>query len=97
MVHHNRESAKPPAGPWSSNQLLSPPSYGDPALAPNWQSAQVLQATKPSAQILNRQFAEAEFGGVSESLNATAFTVSEYPLPATALSGYVVPDNVKHI
>ena len=64
--------------PWP-NILVNPPSYGYPSTAPNWQTKAVIQNTKPSAQILNRQFCEMEWGGIAEVQGGPAFSIAAYP------------------
>lgn len=64
--------------PWP-NILVNPPSYGYPATAPNWQTKAVIESTKPSAQILNRQFCEMEWGGIAETQGGPAFSMAAYP------------------
>ena len=76
--------------PWP-NILVNPPSYGYPATAPNWQTKAVIQSTKPSAQILNRQFCEMEWGGIAEVQGGPAFSIAAYP-NATSYS-YTPPTN----
>lgn len=81
--------------PWP-NALVSPPSYGYPAKAPNWQSKQVIQDTKPKSQIFNRQFCEMEWGGIAENPLTTTFSIAPYPnaySPSTSSYTYVVPTN----
>jgi arylsulfatase A-like enzyme len=73
------------------NALVTPPSYGYPATAPNWQTKEVLQNTKPSAQILNRQFCEMEWGGIAETQGILTFSIAAYP-NATSYS-YTPPTN----
>lgn len=81
--------------PWP-NILVSPPSYGYPAKAPNWQSKQVIQDTKPKSQIFNRQFCEMEWGGIAENPLTTTFSIAPYPdaySPSTPSYSYTVPTN----
>ena len=78
------------------NKLVDPPAYGYPATAPNWQSKQVIDTTKPKAQILNRQFCEMEWGGIAESPTTTTFTILAYPnaqTPSTPTYTYTPPVN----
>jgi uncharacterized sulfatase len=81
--------------PWP-NILVSPPSYGYPAKAPNWQSKQAIQDTKPKSQIFNRQFCEMEWGGIAENPLTTTFSIAPYPnaySPSTPSYSYTVPTN----
>ena len=81
--------------PWP-NILVNPPSYGYPATAPNWQSKQAIDTTKPKAQILNRQFCEMEWGGIAESSAITTFSIAAYPnaqTPSTPSYTYTPPVN----
>lgn len=81
--------------PWP-NMLVSPPSYGYPATAPNWQSKQAIDTTKPKAQILNRQFCEMEWGGIAENSATTTFSIAAYPnaqTPSTPTYTYTPPIN----
>ena len=78
------------------NILVSPPSYGYPSTAPNWQTKQVIDTTKPKAQILNRQFCEVEWGGIAETASNTTFYIEAYPsaqTPSTPTYTYTVPVN----
>ena len=77
--------------------LGSPPSYGYPTTVPNWQTQQAIQATKPSAQILNHQFGSALWGGISDNPLTTNFSVVAYPnavTPSTSTYTYQPPVNV---
>lgn len=77
---------------WATNVLRNPPQIYNIATPPNWQTLSTIYQTKPKAQTLNRQFCEVEWGGISESISQTGFTVvGPYPLPATAYSGYTAP------
>lgn len=61
------------------NILVNPPTYaGYPATVPNWETKAKLESTKPTAQILNKQFCEVEWGGISENPSAS-FSIAPYP------------------
>ncbi len=73
------------------NALVNPPTYpGYPATVPNWETLTTLEGEKPSGHVLNKQFCELEWGGISETQGVTSFSISGYP-GATAFSGYVLP------
>jgi len=75
------------------NALVNPPIYpGYPATVPNWQTLAELQSGhQPSGHILNKQFCEVEWGGISETQGVTSFSINGYPGAATAFSGYIPP------
>jgi len=64
---------------WADNALKSPPSYGYPAVPPNWESMATLTANKPSYQQVVRDFQALVWGGVSDDPNQTGFSVIPYP------------------
>jgi arylsulfatase A-like enzyme len=65
--------------PWGQNPLRNPPSFGYPAIPPNWESAAQLEANKPSTQTFYRLFTAANWGGISEDPNQRKFTTARYP------------------
>jgi len=69
----------PPVVSWDADILKSPPSYGYPALPPNWESAAQLKANKPSTHFFARTFLEFVTGGVSDDPNATGYSIVPYP------------------
>jgi arylsulfatase A-like enzyme len=70
----------PPYVQWTEDKLKEPPSYGYPAIPPNWESAAQLAARKPSTQIFARNFQDLAFaGGASDEVEATGFNVTAYP------------------
>jgi len=71
--------ANPPVVSWDDDPLKSPPSFGYPAVPPNWQSAAALQANKPSTQVMGRLAQAAVWGGVADDASQSAFTVQPYP------------------
>ena len=70
----------PPDVPWNENALRQPPSYGYPAVPPNWESAQQLAANKPAAQTYSRLFSQAVWGGVADTPSQQGFTIADYPI-----------------
>ena len=76
------------------NSLVNPPTYaGYPATVPNWETQADL-ATKPKSHIYNRQFCEAEWGGISEDSSAVSFSIVQYPnatAPSTSTYTYAPP------
>jgi arylsulfatase A-like enzyme len=76
----------PPVVAWDQNVLKNPPSYGYPALPPNWESAARVAAHKPSTQSFARTFIDFVWGGVSDDPNQDKFTIVPYP----GLDGYGV-------
>lgn len=69
----------PPVVSWDDDILKNPPSYGYPALPPNWESTATVSANKPSTQILARAFIQFVWGGVSDDSSQTDFTIAPYP------------------
>ena len=78
------------------NILVNPPTYaGYPATVPNWESKTTLEASKPTAHILNKQFCEVEWGGITDNPNA-AFSIIQYPnatTPSTSSYTYTPPSS----
>src|SRR5215831_13300066 len=73
-------TAGPPTYQWETNPLKDPPSFGYPAVPPNWESAAQIANNKPPQQTLARLFQAATWGGVSDDPSATDFsTIFEYP------------------
>lgn len=69
----------PPVVAWKDNILKKPPSYGYPAIPPNWESAAQLAANKPSTQTFARGFTEVVWGGISDDPAQDQFTITPYP------------------
>ena len=69
----------PPLVPWDQDPLKSPPSFGYPAVPPNWESAAQIEANKPSTQTFIRLFQEAVWGGVADDPAQQGFTIDPYP------------------
>jgi uncharacterized sulfatase len=80
----NNGTDYPPVVSWDDDVLKAPPSYGYPAVPPNWESAAQLQANKPAAHMLVRTFSEFVWGGASDDPGQTGFTITPYP----SLDGY---------
>lgn len=59
----------------------APPPLGYPAVPPNWESAQRLEATKPMTQTLVRLFCQAVWGAITDDRNQTGFSVQSSPFP----------------
>lgn len=59
--------------------LRDPPSYGYPALPPNWESADQIAKNKPSTQTFARLFQQVAFGGVADDPSQSGFTTVPYP------------------
>ncbi|MEA2743719.1 MAG: hypothetical protein QOG25_2090, partial [Acetobacteraceae bacterium] len=81
----------PPLVSWDDDPLKSPPSFGYPALPPNWESAATLAANKPSTQVFGRQFQGAIWGDVAQSSDQSDFTVQPYPTQDGSLGVGVAP------
>lgn len=64
---------------WEENTLKDPPSYGYPAVPPNWESLAQLQANKPSFQTVARQFSGLVWGDVADDSTQTGFSIAPYP------------------
>jgi uncharacterized sulfatase len=71
-----------PPIPATKNVLGNPPTYGYPAIPPNWESAEQLAATKPSTQSVLRTLQASVWGGVSDDPKSTGFTVEPFPKSA---------------
>lgn len=69
----------PPIVPWDRDPLKQPPSFGYPAVPPNWESARHLAKHKPSTQFFGRTFQEAVWGGVSDTPGQRPFAIEPYP------------------
>lgn len=69
--------------PWEENVLKAPPSYGYPAVPPNWESsAQLEEQGKPNTQLFIKEFQQLVWGGVTDdpTQNTPADrTVKQYP------------------
>jgi arylsulfatase A-like enzyme len=81
----------PPLVSWDADPLKSPPSFGFPALPPNWESAATLQANKPSTQVFGRNVQGAIWGDVAQDAGQSDFTVQRYPINTEALGVGVAP------
>jgi len=74
---------------WATNIFnTGVPQYGYPVIPPNWESFASLAANKPKWQSVMRQFTQMQFGGVSEAIGSTAFSVVQYPNAPAAYPGY---------
>jgi uncharacterized sulfatase len=74
----NEGTDYPPVVPWSKNPLKSPPSFGYPAVPPNWETAARI-AKKPSTQTYSRAFQALVWGGATEDPRQKGFKVVPYP------------------
>lgn len=81
--------------PWASNALANPPSYGYPAVPPNWETLEQIAANKPGWQaVVAKQFSGMRFGGISEDPSSVDFSVVGYPAaPSITYQGYVSPNH----
>jgi arylsulfatase A-like enzyme len=69
-----------PVVPWDEDALKSPPSYGYPALPPNWESHDdLVQHKKPTTQLFIREFQQGVWGGATDDPSQDTFTIEEYP------------------
>ena len=75
----NDGRTRPPIVDWQADPLKDPPSYGYPAIPPNWESAAQLAANKPSTQTAVLRDHERGSGGISEDPNETGFTLVPDP------------------
>lgn len=82
-LYSTPDGANPPTVPWAENALKDPPSYGYPAVPPNWESADQLAANKPTTQTYSRLFSQLVWGGASDDATQTGFTIAPYPIPAS--------------
>ena len=79
-TYYSTESgAGSPPLPAYKNVLDNPPTYGYPAIPPNWESAERLAATKPLTQSVLRTLQATVWGGVSDDPKSTEFTVEPFP------------------
>lgn len=76
---NNNGTDYPPVVSWDDDILKTPPSYGYPALPPNWESAAHLKAHKPSTHTFLRTFSEFVCGGVTDNRSQNEFTIEPYP------------------
>lgn len=54
--------------PWEENALKSPPSYGYPAVPPNWESSdRLMEQDKPNTQSFIKEFQQLVWGGVTDN------------------------------
>jgi len=81
----------PPLVSWDADPLKSPPSFGFPALPPNWESAATLQANKPSTQVFGRAAQGMIWGDVAQDPAQSGFTIQRYPIETEALGVGVAP------
>ena len=81
----------PPLVSWDDDPLKSPPSYGYPAVPPNWESAATLQANKPSTQVFGRNAQGAIWGDAAQDASQSGFAVQRYPTDTEALGVGVAP------
>ena len=69
-----------PNVPWDVDELKSPPSYGYPAVPPNWESRQdLIDHKKPPTQAFIQEFSELVWGGVSDDPTQDSPTIEQYP------------------
>ena len=80
----NKGKTYPPVVAWDDDIVKDPPSYGYPAVPPNWESSQQLSKNKPAAHTFVRTFSEFVWGGVSEDPSEDQFTIVPYP----SVNGY---------
>jgi arylsulfatase A-like enzyme len=67
-----------PVVPWRKNALKSPPSYGYPAVPPNWEKD---LSDKPTTQEFIRKFSAGVWGGIAFDESQDYATVEKYPQP----------------
>jgi arylsulfatase A-like enzyme len=70
-----------PVVDWDQNQLKSPPSYGYPAIPPNWENRDSIANNKPSTQTFIREFQQGVWGGVTDDPTQDNPLVIQYPNP----------------
>lgn len=75
----NQGTDYPPVVAWSDDVLKNPPSYGYPAVPPNWETAAQIAANKPSTQTFARTITEYVWGGISDDPKQTDFSIVPYP------------------
>ena len=75
----NKGTQYPPVVPWAIDAAKNPPFYGYPVLPPNWESAAQIAATKPSTQLLWRNWMGLCWGGVTDDPKETDFSLAAYP------------------
>jgi uncharacterized sulfatase len=69
----------------ADNPLADPPSYGYPAVPPNWESMAQLTATKPSTVSAARTIQAGVWGDASDDAACTSYSITAYP-PTDALT-----------
>ncbi len=69
----------PPVVSPSDDTINNPPSYGYPAVPPNWETTAQLEKNKPAAHMFVRTFSQFVWGGVSEDPGQDQFTIEPYP------------------
>jgi uncharacterized sulfatase len=75
----NNGTDYPPVVSWDDDILKAPPSYGYPAVPPNWESAATLAANKPTTHTFLRNFSELVWGGASDDSSETGFALKAFP------------------
>jgi hypothetical protein len=76
---------------WADDPLKTPPSFGYPAVPPNWESTATLQANKPSTHVLGQQAQAAVWGDIAQDPAQTDFTVQRYPITTEDIGVGVAP------
>jgi uncharacterized sulfatase len=82
----NKGTNYPPVVSWADDIAKSPPSYGYPAVPPNWETSAHLKNNKPKAHSFIRTFAQFVWGGINEDTSQTKATITPYP--GTGAPGY---------
>jgi arylsulfatase A-like enzyme len=79
-VQYSNYSSQPSLGiTWAQDTLNNPPSYGYPALPPNWESLAHLEANKPTLQTVAHQFCAMVWGGITDDSSQGTFSIVGYP------------------
>lgn len=76
---NNNGTDYPPVVSWEDDIAKSPPSYGYPAVPPNWETTTHLTNNKPAAQLFVKTFSELVWGGINEDSSKTNFSIAPYP------------------
>ena len=74
----NGDRNYPPVVAWAADPLKIPPSYGYPAVPPNWESAATISANKPATQAYTQLKMQQQAGGASDDPTSTDFTIVPY-------------------
>ncbi len=75
----NKGTDYPPVVAWSDDIAKNPPSYGYPAVPPNWETLAHLTNNKPKAHSFVSTFAQFVWGGISEDTSQTKYSITPYP------------------